>query len=334
MWITTPKSQYYSQRYAREAKTGCVMVLSILIYLSIVVDRYYSVKDIDIVTGTVTTKHHYIVPCEHEYVCGVSCSGSGKNRSCSPRYCNEHPYDVDWVIDTTIGNIPIHRVDSQGIIKPPLWSKAVNGEIATLSKSTENYTKLMKDSYTTSDNIKQKYINKIPNYPTVYDYYKFNHVINTTDSDYSWVNPMVLSFLKNNAYDKQINIVVVITNYSSDYYYAVMDKWDGPKKNDLIMFFGVNNEAKVQWFKAITFANGQSNSILLDKLRVNTIGKELSTSLIADQLSLVKNEFHRLRNSNFIYLILQWTPSTLLICMSCLVLSVLSWCILFLIKFD
>lgn len=97
--------------------------------------------DFAIFNGFVTGKDSVHVSCRHQYKCGETCRtetysiGKGKTstrRVCTPKYCDEHSYDIDWDVYTTLGTYTIDRVDRRGTEEPPRYSDVeVNDPVAS-----------------------------------------------------------------------------------------------------------------------------------------------------------------------------------------------------------
>src|SRR5262249_53258019 len=144
--------------------------------------------DTEIWDGQVTNKSSERVSCSHSYDCNcyytTECSGTGNNRSCSEvRHCStcyEHSYDVDWNVYASTGeSLSIDRVDRQGLNMPARWGAAYIGEPYSSQHSFTNYILANPNSVLLGQKGDlQKFGKLIPQYPTVYDYYRVQHAIN------------------------------------------------------------------------------------------------------------------------------------------------------------
>ena len=92
-----------------------------------------------------------------------------------------------------------------------------------------------------------------------------------------------------------------------------MEAWKGPRKNDVILFYGVDDKENIQWFKAISFADGQNNQVMLNNLQSMTYGRSFDDKLVQDQYKVITEEFRRTPNNTFEYMKDGWVPSTWLI---------------------
>ena len=240
--------------------------------------EYGQAYDNEILNGQVTEKYSEKVSCEHEYVCGETCSGTGKHRSCSPRYCHLHSYDVDWVVKTTVGDMNIDRVNSRGDEEPPRFTATQVGEPASAEYGYVN--KLLLDDNTLFSAV-QADVSKftIPAYPVVYDYYRINRVFNDTAINTSAWNSLLNDWLKNDGSIYQLNVIVFVTNRPETYADAVLYSWKGGKKNDVILFIG-EKDGKVSWFKSTSYARGAGNSRLHAQLLLTAMGEQVDDKLL------------------------------------------------------
>jgi hypothetical protein len=141
------------------------------------------VSDIEILNGSVTGKQRDIVNCSHSYSCNcrTTCSGSGKDRSCSQECetCYEHSFDFKYVIHSTLGNFNINTLDSQGLKEPNRYTLVKLNDPVVKKHRYNNY---IKGSNTSIFNSKHRYTKKemldLPNYPIdIHDYYRINRII-------------------------------------------------------------------------------------------------------------------------------------------------------------
>lgn len=289
---------------------GGLILVSLLCWGIIAAGGVAGSYDTEVLNGYITSKERVKVSCEHQYKCGETCSRDSKgNESCVPVYCDEHSYDVDWDVHSTVGDWTIARINRQGTREPPRWARVVIGEPASEESSARNYMLLQENHFDTDETIVKKYEKDIPKYPATYDYYRIDRVINQTKGDYAWMNTYLNDQLRTLGKAKQLNVIVVITNKPYDYYTAVRHAWKGTKRNDVQLFYGLDDTGKIAWFKADSFADGQSNSVMLESLRIPTLDATLTPDLLNEQLVIIKDKFVRLPNEQLEYLKDQWSPS-------------------------
>lgn len=287
------------------------MAISIVLTISITAMFYYGygaakTHDTEILSGFVIDKTQQMVSCEHSYQCNPkrvrSCSGSGKNRSCTTRTeydtCYEHSHDYDWEVRTSLGTFDIRRIDRRGVSEPPRWTKVKEYDPVAKEHSYTNYIKAVPDSLFTSVAVTDY---KIPEYPRTYDYYRVNRVINnTTVSTDDW-NKHLSDLLKTAGKEKHLNVIAILTTEPESYADALFYQWYGGKKNDVIMIFGVNDK-KVSWFRSTSVGNGMNNQDLHISMRNNAIGKDVDISLLKSQTDIILNKYTRLSMEEFEYL--------------------------------
>lgn len=278
-----------------------------------------STYDTEVRNGYVTSKAPVHVSCSHQYKCGETCTTDSKgNRSCVPIYCDEHAYDIDWDVHSTVGTFTIDRVDRRGLKEPARFSAVNIGEPASDSFSTRNYLLTDVSRFKTDSAIMERFKDKIPAYPRVYDYYRFNRVVNTTDQSFNYINVWLNDQLRKYGESKQLNVIVVVTYDDNNFYYAANEAWNGGKKNDVILYYGIDKDRNIKWFKANSFADGQDNQTLIQKLSYEAIDKQLGIALIKDQFNIIVSDFTRLPNDTFKYMDTLQSPSILAIMISTL----------------
>lgn len=264
-----------------------------------------SMNNTEVLESRIVGKHREIVSCEHSY---ESCSGSGDSRSCVTLF--EHDHDYDWVLDIddrVMGNIKIDRVDSQGKMEPELYTDAQIGGIAFKNHSYVDYIKANKNSLfnhrAEADALKDDVVFKtLPNAPKIYDQYQYNRVIVLNKNGKNkWIRDHSkgwrLAFdsdLKTISSKIQANVIVVVSNVLDDsLYHKIIVKWNGGSKNDIILFYNVNEDGVVNWFRSTSFMDGFENNTMHSLLRLNTLGKHFDASLYGKTMGIIKNNFHR-----------------------------------------
>ena len=270
----------------------------------------FSSWDYEIRNGYITKKYSKRVSCEHQYKCGETCSTDGKgNRTCIPIYCDEHSYDMDWRVDTTINSFKIDRVSRQGLKEPPRFTAVKIGEPVADTFSTRNYLLLDKTRFSTTEAVRKQYANSLPQYPEVFDYHRINRVVNSTDQSFNYINVWLNDKLRVDAAEKQMNIIVVVTYFPESYYQAVYESWNGGKKNDILLFYGIDKDRNIKWFRANTFAEGQDNQSMLHKLKVSALDTKIGMDLVQEQYRIIYKNFKRLPNETFSYMDNIFDPS-------------------------
>lgn len=268
-------------------------------------------RDFNIINGQVVSKAPVKVSCEHQYKCGETCHNESTTdskgnvsvrRVCIPIYCDEHDYDIDWDVKTTVGTYTIDRVNRQGTKEPPRWSKVEIGEPVSRMTSVLNYLLLDSTRFKTSEAITERYKDRLLRYPTPTDYYRINRVVSDHGGDYKEINKWLNNALRLTGPKKQLNIVLVVTRTEPEFFYAQMQAWNGTRKNDVVIFYGTKIDGSIRWAKAMAFADGQNNQIMLKELESLTYNKTFNLDLVKEQFALINKDFNRIPNSNFAYL--------------------------------
>lgn len=271
-----------------------------------------------ILNGKVTSKEIDRVHCRHSYQCRcyTSCSGSGKSRSCS-RHCStcySHLYDIDYVVHSTIGNFYINTLDSQGLITPPRYSSTQISESVSTISSYTNYIKGSKNTiFKDSNNLSKKELKALPKYPLqIYDYWKLDRVIDTTNSlskeTLAEQNLKLSNILQDQEKGKEHNVVIVYLNKSQSYANTIISQWIGGKKNDILIFIGVNSDHTIDYVKIHSWS---INSIFDVSLKEDIYDAKtiMNFDKIIEGISTEINQSYLLRNfKEFEYLKWQIIP--------------------------
>lgn len=241
---------------------GCV-VLSAILGIGFLISTISQTSDTEIISGKVLEKKRETVSCSHSYPCHCrqQCSGSGQNRSCYEvcDTCYEHPYDIDWNVETTVGEININTIDSQGLIQPPRWTSAQIGEpVAT----THTYTNWLLAAPNSIFKRKDRGGDgrKMPAYPLhVYDYYHIDRVVldgvEIPPEQLSALNAAISENLKDIAKLKQVNLVIVLTNRDREFTENLRTAWLNGKKNDLVLVIGIKKWPTINWVDVFSWAS-------------------------------------------------------------------------------
>lgn len=319
-------SMFYYGRNRSVAEYGIHALITIVVTCSVFyAGKYFPALDKEILNGYVTDKKQVYNPRTEYYDCNCRTvtSGSGKNKTSSRQCdtCTRIIPEWDWRVFTTVGSLTISRIDSSGRREPPRWTAVKINECASLENTYINQIKGVKDSifHYDKDLIKNY---KIPEYPSVTDYYRFNHVINQTDVDTKGWNEYISERLKTLGTQKQLNIIVVLTNKDYGFFDALKYEWLGGKKNDVLLVFGLDKN-KVSWFGSTSLADGYKNQTLHANLRMNAIDRVADMSLLGEQINIIERDFVRVPMEEFDYLTSESDPPTWIMVLAT-VLGVLS----------
>lgn len=224
---------------------------------------YYSDRiDTETLNGYVVSKQQVKVSCDHSYECNCrtvsSCSGYGKTKSCTNRTvcktCYEHSNDWNWEVSTSIKQtINIDRVDSRGSKTPPRWTSVNFGDPVATKHQYISYTKAAKDSLFR----RQNNAAIVPNYPgEIYDYYRIDRFVSqgvTVADPLAWNSALSQANARIGS-EKQVNLIVVLTDQPQTWYYDLEAAWAGGKKNDVVLVIGTDPQAsKTTWVSVMTW---------------------------------------------------------------------------------
>jgi len=244
--------------------------------ISAAVIYYQDTGDYETWNGWVTNKQQVRVSCSHSYQCNCrmveTCTGSGKNRSCSSSQvcdtCYEHSNDWDWDVYTSNQEtINIDRVDRQGVHAPPRWVAVQIGEPTSQRHRYTSYIKAAPDTLFRHQGLREKYAGRIPNYPgNVYDYYRLNRLVTqgiSVENLQAW-NEGLSKINADLGSKKQVNMIVVLTDQPQEWYYALEEVWVGGKKNDAVLVIGLDQSTgKARWATVMAWTTAKLFEIKL-----------------------------------------------------------------------
>lgn len=220
--------------------------------------------DKEIWSGEVTNKYSEKVHCRHDYSCNCRSVASGKDSKGHTTYttkcdtCYEHSYDVDWIVESNLNDTTyIDTIDRRGLKEPPRWSAVKVGDPYSIEKVfmnplLSNNQTIMKDIPDSSN----KYLPIVPEYPEVYDYYKYNRVISIGSPPVNSVeiNQSLNEKMRVWGPKKQANVIAVFVSnkITEDFFYALRAKWVDGKKNDAVVVTQILPDGTVGWVRVMS----------------------------------------------------------------------------------
>lgn len=297
-----------------------VFVSIAIVSISVLIIYISNVGDTEIWSGRVTTKDKEWTPCTHSYQCRcrteTSCSGSGKDRSCTSHEvcdtCYEHTNDWDWVVRTSNKEtIYIDRVDRQGAYTPPRWAAVQINEPTAQPHHYTNYIKAAPDSLFRHQGLTTKYAGKLPPYPgKVHDYYHINRLVTQGVSvDNTPWNQGLMNINADIGAKKQVNMIVVLTNLEPEWFYALEEAWVGGKKNDAILVIGVDPDAgKQRWANVMAWTTDKALETKLSSEIMSQPNLDAESTLGVFR-KVVEENYKRKPMADFAYLKASIQPS-------------------------
>lgn len=274
-------------------------------------------SDTELLNGTVKVKDTGTTGCCHSYPCNCRqiCSGSGKNQSCSTvcDTCYWHSYDKYWTAEASTGHVIYHSpCNSPNTTTPERWAQIIVGEPTAVESSYTNYIKASPDSVLRVQGLKEKYINHIPKYPSVYDYYRADRFIvrNVNIPNLKQLNHRLSEINGNLGSSRQVNIIVVVVSVENqEYLQGLREAWLGGKKNDLIVVVGVAKYPDISWAGVLSWTSKEDIKISIRDRILDT--KQFDGMKI---LNIIEEEtrakFVRRPMADFEYLSSSITPPT------------------------
>lgn len=261
-------------------------------------------QDTEHLHGRITGKYHSDRGCCH---CRQVCNSTDKDGHCeSWRTECDHSYDYEWALNSTLGTIWIETC-KHSKSHPTAWLNAYIGEPATLEHSYKNYLKADSNSLVVHHTHKE-WFNQIPEYPSIYGFYKVNPVI----SDGPRIPPNLIKEIReiNAEYGrrKQVDITVLLTkNSNPEYAQAVESKWLYGPKNSVNIVMGMSGNL-INWVRVVTISKVEEMKI---HLRDNLQGKKITDPQVVEIIKqYVGNEFKRTPMAKFEYLAKVVQPPT------------------------
>jgi hypothetical protein len=255
-----------------------ISVIFILIAKAICISSL--TDDVEWLGGYVTEVRYYEdwnerVSCRHPIYC-ISCSGSGKNRSCHNYVCgHHHPYDVDyhpeyWTAETTLGSYSItkdkyNKLVNQFRVTPQfvelnrdyhtddgdMYKGVWQGEDETLeavtkSESYENRPKAAVNVYhfepVDTFDINQY---KLLKYTEIYNQWYQDLILGYSDLKAEKKLQILNARLGRN---KQIRVFFCIfKNQPREAGQLQEQYWEGSNKNEFIVCIGIDDLNNIQW---------------------------------------------------------------------------------------
>lgn len=311
-----------------------VVIASILLVVVFFGSRSAATSDIEIWNGQVVSKNRKHDEYQRSYDCNCkrveSCSGTGKNRTCTSREvcdtCYEDRYTVKWTIDTTVGKFTIDELDRSTPLvyaspDPKFYADAQPGDPASRRNTYTNYVQAVPESLfaTPPSELRQRFAGLLPQYPdAIHSFYKNNHFLSPGFSvaDAAEWDRQIGLLLRERGPRKQVNAIVVLAKTDDPLYAdALRYAWDGVNKNDVVLVVGSKQWPQIDFVRVISWTKNELFKIELTNAikEQGIINREQLLTALGNQID--KN-FERRRMREFEYLQAEIDPPTWLILVS------------------
>ena len=271
-------------------------------------------SDTEILSGEVTGKkrEHGHYEKRHE---NCTTDSNGK-KHCTVWY--EDRYTVKWSIFTTLNNITVDSLDSGSRLvystpDPSLFTSAYVGEPAAMKAGYTNYMKGIPKQFLYNEHLgaSPELIAKIPNYPQIYNLYQVNRVLDLDGvlgaGQSDRLNAQIATKLKSTGPAKEVNLVLMFGKWDDNVQYAIREKWDGGKKNDVIVYIGTGEDGRIVETRVQTWSSNELFSIRLqDKLIEHAVIDDMMLNVIFSQ---IMSGYERPRMRDYEHLRIHISPS-------------------------
>lgn len=306
---------YFKKEEAWKDALLQIGIVALITGIGLGVAYWQGTSDTEIWNGQVTNKQRNRVSCSHSYQCNCYYTTDSKGNStehCST--CYEHSFDVDWDVYASTGeSLSIDRLDSQGLTMPPRWGIAFIGEPFSSQHSFTNYIKANPQSVLLGQKGDlKKFGQMIPPYPSVYDYYRADHVYNegvirVNNSTWEW---LIREANKTLGPTKQVNIIVVLVpTDDASYVYAFRDAWLGGKKNDSIILIGSRDGLTIDWADVVSWSTNKEYAVYVRERIMDEKYLNRTDAIVGIIREETQNRFARLHMKTMTWLTRGYQPS-------------------------
>lgn len=262
-----------------------------------------ALSDVEHLNGRITNKTEGTQHCCH---CTTVCTGRDKNGNCTSSYesCS-HVWDHHWEIQTSVGEIQVQNCSGSST-PPKAWSEARVGDPAVVEHRYTNYLKADPDSLIVHSE-HGPYLDRIPEYPKVFDYYRVNPVISDGVAIPAKWQEVFREMNADLGPSEQVDVTVLLTSITDPTYaQAVEAKWLYGPKNSLTIVLGVEAD-EIRWARVVTISRVEPLKVYL---REALQGRKLQDPEVPDLIAQgVAKKFNRTPMSEFSYLARTATPT-------------------------
>jgi len=223
------------------AATGCGFLAGIAASLALYYGpMYWQASDTEIISGSVAKKQRVYDPDTEYYDCGKDSHGNTKT-------CSREIPRWRWDVISDYGDYYSEHT-SQSIRAPAIYSQAQIGDPYASTQRFMNYQNVSDQSVMVDRTSAEEYQGWLPAYPHIYSGFKVSRGFsNTPCMDQRGLSHFLSVAQKRWGPMHGVNVSVIVvgpkTNWNQ-FVNAVASKWNGGKKNDAVLFLGVNDECR------------------------------------------------------------------------------------------
>lgn len=221
-------------------------------------------SDTEVWNGTVVRKDRGTESCCHSYPCNphpCSCDKDGNNCSTCYDTCYEHARDRTWTATSSNGETVYSKgCGRPGASDPDRWEAIVIGEPTAVEHSYTNYIKGNPDSLMRRQGAAERFKDRLPPYPSVYDHYRITRflAIGVAIPDQAALNRRLSEINGRLGARKKVNVVVVVVKEDDQRYLeALRETWLGGKINDFVVVIGAPEFPAVAWAGVISWTRNE-----------------------------------------------------------------------------
>ncbi len=291
---------------------------------------YGKTADTEIWNGVIAHKEKSNQSCCHPYCCQTceSCSTDSKGNTTCHSYCCQtcylHSHDVRWdAYSSNDEHVYSDSCNSPSTGEPGRYTVIRVGEPTAYPHSYTNYIKGNPDTLLRRTGQVERFKNKIPPYPEVYDLYRAQRFLGV---GVKIPNPVGLNERLSEINAKwgaprKVNITVIVVKEADEMYLeALKEAWIGGKINDIVVLVGLYDDAAtIAWAGVVSWTPSEQIKVdmrnaILDLKSMQPPGavggEDIRYRELLDIIeSQVSAKFEHRRISEFEYLNASITPS-------------------------
>jgi len=246
--------------------------------------------------GRITKKIADTESCCH---CHTVCDAYDKKGNCTSSHEScAHSYDYYWDLQTSVGKISVE--DCSGTNDPPdVWVNASVGEPASVEHGYTNYLLADPDSLMVHAEV-DRYLNQVPEYPSVNGKYRVDHIVGDRASPASLLQVAMREVNADLGAPNQVDVTLLLTGIQDPAFaQAVEAKWLYGPKNSITIVAGLQGDT-VKWVRVITFSKVEMLKVRLrDQLQGLSIDDPRFIGTIRQEIA---QGFKRTHMAEFEYL--------------------------------